>query len=124
VPRAPGAQPLRADGPISRGRTRPLRRSLPRLAASLAALALLPLGGALAGPPAPGGAAIASAEALAAEWGRCPTARPAHRVLARAKATREARPRARRARAAVRAWEGVARDCARPVDQPTVSPGA
>lgn len=71
-------------------------------------------------PPAPGDAAIARAEALAAQWGRCPTARPAQRVLDQARRTTAPVPRVRRARAALRAWTAVARECARPVDQPQV----
>lgn len=71
-------------------------------------------------PPAPGDAMIARAEALAAQWGRCPTARPAQRVLDQARRTSAPVPRVRRARAALRAWTAVARECARPVDQPQV----
>jgi len=70
---------------------------------------------------APGDAAIAKATSLSHQWGRCPTARPAARLLAQAVRTTEARPRARRARAALRAWTGVARACSQPVDQPTVT---
>ncbi len=73
-------------------------------------------------PPAPGAAAIMRAEALSARWGRCPTARPAQRLLDVAERTTAPRPRVRRARAALRAWTAVARDCAQPVDQPTVVP--
>ncbi len=67
-----------------------------------------------------GSADIAKAEALSVRWGRCPTARPAQAVLARAKRTRAPVRRARRARSAVRAWTTVATVCSRPVDQPTV----
>jgi hypothetical protein len=95
-----------------------------RLAIVLAALAAIaPLAVAGAAAPAPGDALIAQARELAGDWGRCPTARPAARVLAQAERTSAPRPRVRRARAAVRAWHGVARDCARPVPQPTVTPG-
>jgi hypothetical protein len=73
--------------------------------------------------PAPGDAAIAKATSLSQQWGRCPTARPAARLLARAVRTTEAKPRARRARVALRAWNQVARDCAVPVAMPTVTPG-
>lgn len=101
-----------------------------RAAAPLLALAGLIALLSLAAPrpaeagPAPGARAIAQATELAREWGRCPTARPAHRALARAVRTRAPRPRAVRARAAVRAWREVARECARPVPLPTVSPEA
>jgi hypothetical protein len=71
-------------------------------------------------PPAPGAAILVRAEALAAQWGRCPTARPAHRVLDQARRTTAPVPRVRRARAALRSWTAVARECARPVAQPEV----
>lgn len=74
-----------------------------------------------AAAPAPGDAAIAKATSLSQQWGRCPTARPAHRLLAQAVRTTKPRPRARRARVALRAWTEVARVCSRPVDQPTVT---
>ena len=82
----------------------------------LAALTVPALGAA----PPPGSAAIAQAQALAVEWDRCPTARPAQRLLAQARQTTAPAPRARRARAALRAWTEVARVCSQPVDQPTV----
>lgn len=72
--------------------------------------------------PAPGDAAIRTATALQAEWGRCPTARPAAHVLAQAVATTRPVPRAKRARAALRAWNRVARECAAPVPMPRVTP--
>ncbi len=72
--------------------------------------------------PAPGDAAIQKATALQQEWGRCPTARPAARVLAQAVATTKPVPRARRARAALRAWNAVARECRAPVPMPEVTP--
>jgi hypothetical protein len=72
--------------------------------------------------PAPGDAIIARAHDLAGKWGRCPTARPAARVLALAERTKAPRPRVRRARAALGAWKAVARDCAQPVAEPTVTP--
>jgi hypothetical protein len=96
-----------------------VRRAL-LLVVLLAAAALLP---AAAGAAArPGAADIARATALQAQWGRCPTAPPAARVLARARATTKPVPRAKRARAAVRAWTVVARECARPVPMPQVTP--
>lgn len=89
------------------------------------ALVLALLFAALAAPlsatSAPGDASIARAEALASHWGRCPTARPAQRVLDQARRTAAPVPRARRARAALRAWTEVARVCAQPVDQPVVT---
>ncbi len=72
--------------------------------------------------PAPGDAAIRAATALQAEWGRCPTARPAAHLLAHAVATTRPVPRAKRARAALRAWDRVARECAAPVPMPRVTP--
>jgi hypothetical protein len=92
--------------------------------AAAAALALGGLGGSQPAAAAAGDSLLARAEALSQQWGRCPTARPAHRVLAEARRTSEPRPRVRRARAALRAWSAVAQECARPVPQPTVSPGS
>lgn len=83
-------------------------------------LAAAALPGAAAGTPPSGSTAIARAEVLAAQWGRCPTAPPAQRVLDQARRTTAAVPRARRARAALRAWTTVARVCAQPVDPPVV----
>ena len=95
-----------------------------RLALLLALLAAISLPTALStAAPAPGAADIARATALSHEWGRCPTARPAARVLAQAVRTEKPRPRVRRARAAVRAWTVVAAECSRPVAMPTVTPG-
>lgn len=100
------------------------RSALIAVPAAAAALALGALGGSQPAAAAPGDALLARAEALSQQWGRCPTARPAHRVLAEARRTTEPRPRVRRARAALRAWTGVAEQCARPVPQPTVIPGS
>jgi hypothetical protein len=91
--------------------------------AAAAALAIGAIGAPQPAAAAPGDALIARAGALADQWGRCPTARPAHRVLAAARRTERPRPRVRRARAALRAWNGVAEACARPVPQPTVTLG-
>jgi hypothetical protein len=93
------------------------------LGALLLLAAVLPA--ALAASPAaqaPGDAAIHRATALQRQWGRCPTARPAARVLAQAVATTKPVPRAKRARAALRAWREVARECATPVPMPGVTP--
>ncbi|MGE0028296.1 MAG: hypothetical protein AB7O78_14795 [Thermoleophilia bacterium] len=93
------------------------------LIGALLLAAVLPA--ALAASPAataPGDAAIQKATALQQQWGRCPTARPAARVLAQAVATTRPVPRAKRARAALRAWNQVARDCSAPVPMPEVTP--
>jgi hypothetical protein len=90
--------------------------------AALASIAV-PGGVAAASAPAPGDAIITRARDLADKWGRCPTARPAAQVLALAERTKAPRPRVRRARAALGAWNSVARECAQPVAQPTVTPG-
>jgi hypothetical protein len=96
------------------------RAALPALlVVLLAVLAAVP---ALGAAPRPGDADIARATALQAQWGRCPTAAPAARVLRQAVRTTKPVPRARRARAAVRAWTAVARECARPVPMPVVTP--
>ena len=71
----------------------------------IAALASLAVPGlASSSAPAPGDAIIARAHDLAGTWGRCPTARPAAQVLALAERTKAPRPRVRRARAALGAW--------------------
>lgn len=86
-------------------------------------VAVLPAALAASAPAtAPGDAAIRKASALQREWGRCPTARPAARLLAQAVATTKPVPRAKRARAALRAWSRVARECAAPVPMPEVTP--
>jgi hypothetical protein len=96
-----------------------------RLALVLIAVIALGLAPALAGAaPSPAAAAtkdIARAQSLADQWGRCPTARPAARILALAKRTRRPALRATRARSSVRAWRTVVRVCSQPVRQPTVS---
>lgn len=91
---------------------------MPRRTILLALTALA----AVAGPAAAAGAAPALdlAETLAQQWGRCPTARPAHAVLAAAHRPAPPALRAARARAALRAWTRVADDCRRPVPTPVV----
>lgn len=64
--------------------------------------------------------ALAQAAALKADWGRCPTARPANALLARASKTKGIAARARLAVKAVAAFEQVAAECIQPVDQPTI----
>jgi hypothetical protein len=71
----------------------------------------------------PAAAALAQARRLSADWGRCPTSRPAHRLLGIATRTRAPRPRVQRARAALRAWRLVAADCSKPLPQPSVIVG-
>ena len=86
------------------------------------ALGLAPaLAGAASSPAAAADADIARAQSLSAQWGRCPTARPAQDILALAKRTRTPALRATRARSSVRAWTTVARVCSQPVPQPTVT---
>ncbi len=97
------------------------------LITALVALAAILPASALAASPAPAPkagteAALAKAGALQQQWGRCPTARPAHAVLAQARRTTAAAPRAKRARAALRSWTEVSRVCATPVPQPVVIP--
>jgi hypothetical protein len=92
------------------------------VAAAVAAIAAGGLGAPAPSAAAPGDALLARAGTLSQQWGRCPTSRPAHRVLAVARRTSAPRPRVRRARAAVRSWHAVARECSRPVPQPTVNP--
>ncbi len=98
-----------------------MRRTALVLIAALA-IGLVPaLAGAAPSPRAVAAADIARADALSAQWGRCPTARPAHRILALAKRTRKPALRATRARSSVRGWRTVARVCAQPVPQPSVT---
>lgn len=93
------------------------------VAAATAAVAIPALLGVGAATAAPGDALLARADALAQQWGRCPTSRPAHRLLVRAHQTTRPALRVRRARASLRAWTAVAAECARPVPQPTVNVG-
>ena len=113
--------PVRTRGGV-RGVPRhpaPVRRAL-LLALVLAAAARRPAAAGAAARPCD--ADIARATTLQAQWGRCPTAAPAARVLHQAVRTTKPVPRVRRARAAVRAWAAVARECARPVPMPQVTP--
>ena len=93
-----------------------------RLALIIIATLAVGLVPALAGaaPSSATSANIAQAQELSAQWGRCPTARPAQAVLTLAKRTSAPALRASRARSAVRAWTTVATVCSQPVDQPTV----
>ncbi|MCC6831295.1 MAG: hypothetical protein IT200_08110 [Thermoleophilia bacterium] len=96
---------------------------------SLPALALLLLAVLVAQPSAaaqahrPGDVALRQATALSAQWGRCPTSPPAHRALAAAR-TAPHPARAVRARAALRAWRQVVRECSAPVPMPVADPTA
>jgi hypothetical protein len=65
-------------------------------------------------------AALAQAKALQADWGRCPTARPANALVQRASKAKGVALRARLAIKAVDAFEKVAAECIQPVDQPTI----
>jgi hypothetical protein len=64
--------------------------------------------------------ALSQARALQADWGRCPTARPANALLQRASKAKGVAVRARLAVKAVGAFEKVAAECIMPVDQPTI----
>ena len=91
-------------------------------ALALAAAVTAPGTGFAAAPAAPGQPALREASALARDWGRCPTARPAHRALAAARRA----PRVRRAAAAgraVAAWRTVRAECRTPVPVPVAVPG-
>lgn len=103
---------------------------VPRILRIIAITALIVLAGVTVAQGAPAGAAkdpaaapIATATALSQTWGRCPSARTAHHVLAVARRTRAVKPRVKRARAAVRAWRGVVRECSKPIEQPIVIVG-
>ena len=108
--------------------------SLPRIAflVAVALVALAPVAAQAAPAKVPAVSAVAKdpaatplalARSLSADWGRCPTSRPAHRLLGIAARTRAPRPRVQRARAAVRAWRAVVADCSKPVPQPSVMVG-
>lgn len=102
---------------------------------AIALIALAPAGASAAHGPSnaplaqaapakdPAAAVLAKASVLATDWGRCPTSRPAHRLLSIAGRTRANRPRVQRARAALRAWQRVVTDCSKPVEQPQVIVG-
>jgi type II secretory pathway pseudopilin PulG len=64
--------------------------------------------------------ALSQAKALQADWGRCPTARPANALVQRASNAKGIATRARLAVKAVDAFEKVAAECIMPVDQPTI----
>jgi hypothetical protein len=66
---------------------------------------------------------LAKASVLATDWGRCPSSRPAHRLLSIAHRTRATKPRVQRARSALRAWRQVVAECSKPVQQPQVTIG-
>jgi hypothetical protein len=103
------------------------------LLVALALVALAPVAASAAKGPAngplasakkdPAAAPLTKASTLATDWGRCPTSRPAHRLLTIASRTRANRPRVQRARAALRAWQRVVTDCSKPVEQPQVFVG-
>ncbi|MGE3138805.1 MAG: hypothetical protein AB7I08_13285 [Thermoleophilia bacterium] len=96
------------------------------LTALVALAAILPASAvAASSAPAPRAgteATLALAGSLQKQWGLCPTARPAHKVITQARRTTAATPRAKRAKAALRSWTEVARVCATPVPQPIVIP--
>jgi hypothetical protein len=97
-------------------------RHLPALVLLLVALLAAQPASAAQGPR-PGDATLRQATALSVEWGRCPTSPPAHRALAAAR-TAPHRARAARARAALRAWTRVVRQCSAPVQMPVADPSA
>ena len=109
-----------AAGPVTG--TLPQVRSILIGALLLAAVLPAALAASPAAAHASGDAAIQRAGALQQEWGRCPTAPPAARVLAQAVATTKPVPRAKRARAALRAWNRVVRECRAPAPMPRVTP--
>lgn len=106
-----------------------LRMTTPRLALTLlvAAAAVVPAAAAPSAQAAPARSAadpaaapLAVASEMAGVWGRCETARPAHRLLRVAKRTGPVRPRVKRARAAVIRWRMVERTCSKPFNGPRV----
>jgi hypothetical protein len=103
------------------GRTSPRRRLRPLLLVAVAALLLALVASRPAAAASSPTQAMAQARALAADWGRCPTARPANSLLRRAERTRAQKERARLARRAVGAYEKVADECILPVDEPRVT---
>lgn len=101
-----------------------MRRLLATLAIATAIAAPASSAAAGATPHAAGDAALREATRLSVTWGRCPTARPAHRALRVARTATGPRrpPAARRARDA---WRRVAVVCARPAPpMPVADPSA
>ncbi|MEQ8833753.1 MAG: hypothetical protein RIB67_04835 [Miltoncostaeaceae bacterium] len=101
----------------------------PRLALTLlvAAAAVVPATAATTAAAAPlkpakdpAAAPLARAAEMSQVWGRCQTARPAHRLLTIAKRTPAVRPRVKRAKAAVIKWRSVERVCSKPFNGPRV----
>jgi hypothetical protein len=98
----------------------------PRLllvALSASAAIALPIGAPVIAAPSPA-PALRHAEDLAATWGRCATARPAHRALALAQKPAAMKVRVVRAHRALDAWQQVVVECSAPIDLPVAQPGA
>lgn len=101
------------------------RMTTPRLALTLllAAAAVLPAAAGAAPSTSakdPAAVPLARAAEMSSVWGRCESARSAHRLLTIARRTSAVRPRVNRARAAVIAWRSVERDCSKPFNGPRV----
>jgi hypothetical protein len=95
----------------------------PRLliALSITAALALPIAAPVVAAPSP---ALRQAQDLASTWGRCATARPAHRALALAEKPATMKLRVLRAHRALEAWQQVVVECSEPIDLPVAQPGA
>jgi hypothetical protein len=91
------------------------------IALSVAALALSAANGVAAPSASP---ALREAQELSSVWGRCATARPAHRALTLAEKPAAKRVRVTRANRALGAWQRVIVECSAPIDLPVAQPGA
>ena len=94
-----------------------------RLAATVVVAALAPSAALAAPRPVADvrpSAPLAAAQVLEAQWGRCPTARPALALVAVAERPDAPSIRLVRARVALRAFRIVAAECSKPVPMPSV----
>jgi hypothetical protein len=92
------------------------------IALSVTAAFALPIAAPAVAAPSPA-QTLRQAEDLASTWGRCPTARPAHRALALAEKPAAMKVRIVRAHRALDAWQQVVVECSAPIDLPVAQPG-
>lgn len=90
------------------------------VALSVTAAFALPIAAPAVAAPSP---ALRQAQDLASTWGRCATARPAHRALSLAEKPAAMKVRVARAHRALDAWQQVVVECSAPIDLPVAQPG-
>ena len=90
------------------------------IALSVTAAFAVPAATPVVAAPSP---ALRQAQELASTWGRCATARPAHRALAIAQKPAAMKVRVVRAHRALEAWQRVVVECSAPIDLPVAQPG-